>query len=129
MRGKEIIPVSTSRDNHYKVTAEQRDHACYEAGQARKLLILDNPNNSTGAIDHEDEIGEIAEIRRAYNVIIVSGDGCACHDDGSRDEGLVCTWDLCFVRFQRQHLLPETSPILLVVAPCIGVAALRNPIE
>jgi aspartate/methionine/tyrosine aminotransferase len=54
------------------VTAEQLDYACYKAGQAQKLLILNNPNNPTGAIYHEDEIREIAETCRAYNVIVVS---------------------------------------------------------
>lgn len=72
LRGKEIIPVITSRENKYKLTAEQLDMACHSAGQSQKLLIFNNPNNPTGAVYHEDEIKEIAQICRAYQVIVIS---------------------------------------------------------
>ena len=72
LRGKEIIPIPTSRDNNYRLTPEALDRACYRAGQAQKLLIFNNPNNPTGALYHEKEIKEIAEICRAYQVIVIS---------------------------------------------------------
>ena len=72
LRGKEIIPIPTSRENNYRLTPADLDRACYSAGQAQKLLIFNNPNNPTGALYHEREIKEIAEICRAYQVIVIS---------------------------------------------------------
>ena len=72
LRGKEIIPIRTMRENNYRLTPEDLDHACYQAGQSQKLLIFNNPNNPTGALYHEKEIKEIAEICRAYQVIVIS---------------------------------------------------------
>ncbi len=72
LRGKEIIPIPTSRENNYRLTPEQLDRACHSAGQSQKLLIFNNPNNPTGALYHTREIREIAEICRAYQVIVIS---------------------------------------------------------
>jgi len=72
LRGKDIIPIPTSRDNNYRLTPELLDRACYSAGQSQKLLIFNNPNNPTGALYHESEIKELAEICRAYQVIVIS---------------------------------------------------------
>ncbi len=72
LRGKKIIPIPTSRENNYRLTPELLDRACYSAGQAQKLLIFNNPNNPTGALYHETEIKELAEICRAYQVIVIS---------------------------------------------------------
>jgi len=72
LRGKEIIPIPTDRENNYRVTPEQLDRACHSAGQSQKLLIFNNPNNPTGSLYHEREIKEIAEICRAYQVVVIS---------------------------------------------------------
>ncbi len=72
LRGKEIIPIRTLRENNYRLTPEELDRACYSAGQSQKLLIFNNPNNPTGALYHESEIKELAEICRAYQVIVIS---------------------------------------------------------
>ena len=72
LRGKEIIPLSTSRENNYKITPRLLDKACYSAGQSQKLLIFNNPNNPTGALYHKEEVKELAEICRAYQVVVIS---------------------------------------------------------
>lgn len=72
LRGKEILPILTKREKNYRITPEALDEACYRAGQSQKLLIFNNPNNPTGALYHEREIREIAEICRAYQVIVIS---------------------------------------------------------
>lgn len=72
LRGKDIIPIFTKRENNYRIDPEMLDQACYKAGQSQKLLIFNNPNNPTGALYHEQEIKEIAEICRAYQVIVIS---------------------------------------------------------
>jgi aspartate aminotransferase len=72
IRGKRLYPIATERDNGYKLTASALDHACHHLGQQQKMLILNNPNNPTGAVYREDELKEIAEICRAYSVIVIS---------------------------------------------------------
>lgn len=72
LRGKEIIPIRTDRDNNYRLTPEGLDEACYKAGQSQKLLIFNNPNNPTGALYHENEVKELAEICKAYQVVVIS---------------------------------------------------------
>ncbi len=72
LRGKEIIPIPTNRENNYRLTPELLDRACYSAGQSQKLLIFNNPNNPTGALYHENEIKALAEICKAYQVIVIS---------------------------------------------------------
>lgn len=72
LRGKEIELIRTERDNHYRLQPEELDRACHRLGQTQKLLILNNPNNPTGAVYRENEIRELAEICRAYQVIVIS---------------------------------------------------------
>ncbi|MBI9078085.1 MAG: aminotransferase class I/II-fold pyridoxal phosphate-dependent enzyme [Desulfatibacillum sp.] len=72
LRGKAIITVPTKRENNYRLTAEELDNACYNSGQGQKLLVFNNPNNPTGALYHEKEVKELAEICRAYQVIVIS---------------------------------------------------------
>jgi aspartate/methionine/tyrosine aminotransferase len=72
LRGKEIVPIATQRENGYRLQAEELDRACHRLGQCQKLLILNNPNNPTGAFYRRGEIEELAEICRAYQVIVLS---------------------------------------------------------
>ncbi len=72
LRGKTIVPVATSRDNDYKITPEALDEACYQLGQSQKLLILNNPNNPTGSVYTDQEMAQIAEICRAYHIVVIS---------------------------------------------------------
>ena len=72
LRGKAIVTVPTLREDNYRLTAEELDAACYNSGQGQKLLIFNNPNNPTGALYREKEIKELAEICRAYQVIVIS---------------------------------------------------------
>lgn len=72
IRGKRLVPIHTERENGYKLTATELDKACHELGQQQKMLILNNPNNPTGGVYREDELEELAEICRAYNILVIS---------------------------------------------------------
>ncbi len=72
LRGKEVVPIPTLRANGYRLQASELDHVCYNLGHCQKLLILNNPNNPTGAFYRKEEIEELAEICRAYQVIVIS---------------------------------------------------------
>ena len=72
LRGKRLVPIQTSREHSYRLRPEELDRACFNMGQEQKLLILNNPNNPTGSVYPEDELQELAEICRAYNVLVIS---------------------------------------------------------
>lgn len=72
LRGKEIVPIPTLRDNGYRLQPDELDRACDRLGQCQKLLILNNPNNPTGAFYRKSEIEEMAAICRAYQVVVIS---------------------------------------------------------
>ena len=72
LRGKKLVPIETRRENAYKLTPRELDRACHQLAQEQKLLILNNPNNPTGAVYSSDELKELADICRAYNVLVIS---------------------------------------------------------
>jgi aspartate aminotransferase len=72
LRGKEIVPIPTRRANGYRLQAEELDRACHRLGMHQKLLILNNPNNPTGGFYRREEVEQLAEICRAYQVIVIS---------------------------------------------------------
>ncbi len=72
LRGKKLVPIETQRENGYKLTPRELDKACHALAQEQKLLILNNPNNPTGAVYTDDELRELADICRAYNVLVIS---------------------------------------------------------
>jgi len=70
--GKQVLPVHTSREEGYKLTAEQLDAACRELQSAQKLLILNSPNNPTGGVYTDKELRSLADLCRTRNVIVIS---------------------------------------------------------
>ncbi len=71
LRGKPVVRLPTRRDNGYKLTAESLDAVCDELGHGPKLLVLNNPNNPTGAVYTDAECRDLAEICRAYGIIVL----------------------------------------------------------
>lgn len=72
LRGKEIIQIPTRRENGYRLQVDELDRAAHKLGQQQKLLIINNPNNPTGAVYSQDELKELAKICRAYQIIVIS---------------------------------------------------------
>ena len=59
-------------ENSYKLTADELDRMAHKVGHKQMVLILNNPNNPTGAVYTDDEMKELAQICRAYNIIVIS---------------------------------------------------------
>jgi aspartate/methionine/tyrosine aminotransferase len=72
MCGKQIVPVITKRENGYRIQPDELDRVAHSLGQSQKILILNNPNNPTGAKYSEEEVKELAAICRAYQIIVIS---------------------------------------------------------
>ena len=72
IRGNHVTRVMTSRENDYKLEANELDRVCETLMDDQKILIINSPNNPTGSVYGEKEIQEIVEVCRKHNVIIIS---------------------------------------------------------
>ena len=72
--GRTVNLVPTTWESRWKVTAAQLDEAFDMAQDATRprLLVLNYPRNPTGQTYTEDELKEIAEVARRYQVIVLS---------------------------------------------------------
>ena len=69
LAGGECVYVETQKENGYKMTAEQFASAITSK---TKCLILNSPNNPTGAVYSKGEIVEIAKIAEEKGVYVIS---------------------------------------------------------
>lgn len=63
------VYIKASKEQNYKVTAEQIADACTDK---TKALILNSPNNPTGMIYTRDELKAIADVAVEKNIYVVS---------------------------------------------------------
>lgn len=64
--------LETQLNNDFKLTAEILEDYCEIKNKEQKTLILNSPNNPTGAVYNDEELKSIALICKKYNVIIMS---------------------------------------------------------
>ena len=69
LAGGKCIYVETQKENGFKMTAEQFKNAITDK---TKCLILNSPNNPTGAVYSEEEIKAIAKVAEENNIYVVS---------------------------------------------------------
>lgn len=69
LAGGVCVYVETSKENGYKMTAEQFAAAVTDK---TKCLILNSPNNPTGAVYSEEEIKAIAKICEEKEIMVIS---------------------------------------------------------
>lgn len=69
LAGGECIYVQTEKENGYKMTAEQFANAITDK---TKCLILNSPNNPTGAVYSKEEIDAIAKIAQEKGIYVIS---------------------------------------------------------
>ena len=69
LAGGECIYVQTKKENGYKMTAEQFANAITDK---TKCLILNSPNNPTGAVYSKEEIDAIAKIAQDKGIYVIS---------------------------------------------------------
>jgi len=67
----EPVIVPTTEDGHYKVTPEALKAAC-EANPCAKVLLLNSPNNPTGAVYNREELVELAKVCIEKNLLVIS---------------------------------------------------------
>ncbi|MBT7610435.1 MAG: aminotransferase class I/II-fold pyridoxal phosphate-dependent enzyme [Bacteriovoracaceae bacterium] len=85
IRGKEIVPIVTSRDKKYKLQANELKQCCENIQDDQKILILNNPSNPTGALYTDQEIKDLSQVCREENIIIISDEIYAQVNFSNRD--------------------------------------------
>ncbi len=69
LAGGTCVYVEAKKENGYKMTAEQFESVITDK---TKCLILNTPNNPTGAVYTEEEIRAIAKVCKAHGVYVIS---------------------------------------------------------
>jgi aspartate aminotransferase len=72
IRGKDITRIVTEEKNSYKLQASELESACKNIKDSQKVLIINSPNNPTGAVYTDDEMKAICDICKKENIIIMS---------------------------------------------------------
>lgn len=69
LAGGKVVPVSTSAENEFKVTASDIEK---RVTPKTKALLLGFPNNPTGAVMDRAELEEIAAVVRRHDLLVIS---------------------------------------------------------
>ena len=67
------VYVNTTEENNFKITAQQIEEATKQH-KALKILILNSPNNPTGAVYTRDELTQIAAACLKHDIFVLSDD-------------------------------------------------------
>lgn len=63
------VPVSTTRENEFRVTGEQIESKITER---TKAIILSYPNNPTGAVMRKQDLEDVAEVVVEHDLLVIS---------------------------------------------------------
>ena len=69
---KAVMSIRLSSSDNYKLTSEKLEDSIAQTFSMQRILILNNPNNPTGAVYSKQELEALAQICRKYNVIVIS---------------------------------------------------------
>ena len=72
LNNKEFAILETSFDDNYKLQSYTLETYCKKATSENNLLILNSPNNPTGAVYTEEELKDLAEVCRTYDITVLS---------------------------------------------------------
>ena len=71
MAGAVIVPIETTIENDYKITAEQLKNAINEK---TKLMIYSSPCNPSGSVYSKEELRSLADVLVQYSSVVVVSD-------------------------------------------------------
>lgn len=69
LTGAKVVPIVTTRDNQFRLTA---DELRKKITDRTKLLILPYPNNPTGAVMRREHLEAIAEVLRGTGIMVLA---------------------------------------------------------
>lgn len=68
---RDFSPIRLKNKNHWKLTAGQLENH-FSQIDTHKVLIFNNPHNPTGAVYTLEEMNEVVEVCRKYDVTVIS---------------------------------------------------------
>ncbi len=71
-KGAHYTIVNTKFVNNYKLTAEELESSCNKYPSIQKTVILNSPNNPTGAVYTHTELKELSTVCKKHNVNVLS---------------------------------------------------------
>ncbi len=71
-KGGKYSVLDTFLENDFKLTPEVLKSYCVNHSNEQKALILNSPNNPTGAVYTNKELKELAAVCRDYNIVVLS---------------------------------------------------------
>ena len=72
VKNAEFLVIDTEFKDHFKVRAEALRRVCEENPKVQKTLILNSPNNPTGAVYSDQELTAIAAVCSDHQLIVLS---------------------------------------------------------
>ena len=69
---KNVVTVRTRPENSFKLTPDLLENATSKTQSGQSILILNHPNNPTGAIYSEQELMDLTEVCRRHNLFVIS---------------------------------------------------------
>ena len=70
-KSKNYIEINTSINNNYKLTCEQFESIKLDIINKNHMIILNNPNNPTGAVYSDEELHNLSILFKKYNTIVL----------------------------------------------------------
>lgn len=70
--GKPYHMLPTRMENSYKIDPHDLDNLLENSVDGQHILVLNNPNNPTGAFYHHDELKEIADVCRRRGCLVLA---------------------------------------------------------
>ncbi len=70
--GRNIRHLVTRRENGWRLVADELEALCADDPDRPRILILNYPNNPTGATYSEQQLSDLATVARRYGVILLS---------------------------------------------------------
>lgn len=69
---KEVIPVRLTAKENFKLTPSKLENVLKKNHAGQFNLILNNPNNPTGAVYSKQELEDLAEVLRKHGIVVIS---------------------------------------------------------
>jgi len=81
--GKSAFVILTSKENEYKLTAEDIEAHCSKSPEKPRMMIFNHPVNPTGCAYSREELQELAEVLRKYEILVFADEVyLGCHHRG-----------------------------------------------
>jgi aspartate aminotransferase len=69
---RQVIGLRTREEDGYKLAPDVLIRGIQQLGSSQKILVLNHPHNPTGAVYTEDELGELADVCRRENIVVIA---------------------------------------------------------